>query len=220
MAIPSLRTLEDQLLQGAMKNRDFRNAVEALAFKQFEEEKRNFINKVENHPISQEIMMGPDAIAGGPVKETLGGKTEGNLFSFLGFFGGENPITLLKRELVEKIRFIKAGYTANSYRWKISVPEAHEIGLTTKGAMSWLKRSWVYALEHGVTGLHSYITSAWAAKRNRRFGARVVNNIERASRSGRAIELKDKNGRLIKLRDISFHGVKYYTSLLKSLKIK
>jgi len=49
------------------------------------------VNEFENHPVTKEIESGPEATN---ITNTLGGA--GNLFSYIGFEEGSNPIEVIK----------------------------------------------------------------------------------------------------------------------------
>ena len=115
---------------------------------EFEEIKQRMINEFKNHPVSVEIKNGPLALN---TSNTLGGY--GNLFSFIGFVYGDDPI----QEVVDILN-----QTAISFSQKgtltatIRMPSAKIIFKNTP--LRWAAgRSWAKGIESGISGLGYYI---------------------------------------------------------------
>ena len=76
-----------------------------IANDKLNEEKFNLIQNFANHPVSTEIAAGPNA---GNSSGTLGGY--GNLFSFIGFSAGQDPVKDWINLLQNKIKILKIRY--------------------------------------------------------------------------------------------------------------
>ena len=78
--------------------------VEAMVLKEFEVLKNNMIQEFEMHPVTIEIDAGPNA---SNTSGTLGGY--GNLFSFIGFEQGTDPLakvrSALEKTIVTKLKY-------------------------------------------------------------------------------------------------------------------
>lgn len=128
-------------------------AYEKLTEK-IEDVKKKFMDEFETHPITKEIEAGNDAKN---ISKTLIGR--GNLFTFIGFNLGDQPITELREALdgsfkVKKklISFRKHG----RHQFVISVPTLKELEKITP--MPWDKtRSWLRGIESGISGLSKYM---------------------------------------------------------------
>ena len=88
---------------------------------------------------------------GGP----LGGI--GNLFSFLGFRDSDDPADALRNILIKYIVLlknyrVKASSKGIIYTHRVKMPEMDEIYKRTP--MRWTSRSWIKAVEFGVSGLN------------------------------------------------------------------
>lgn len=115
---------------------------------EFEAIKQQMINEFKKHPVSVEIKNGPLALN---TSNTLGGY--GNLFSFIGFVYGDDPI----QEVVDILN-----QTAISFSQKgaltatIRMPSAKIIFKNTP--LRWAAgRSWAKGIESGISGLGYYI---------------------------------------------------------------
>ncbi|MHA2052015.1 MAG: hypothetical protein ACXADH_05415 [Candidatus Kariarchaeaceae archaeon] len=109
-----------------------------------------------NHPVTKEIQQGP---SGSNTTDALGGY--GNLFSFIGFSAGEDPIEPIVRYLQTEInKSLRIRHPRNSTQWTIifSVPDLN--GVAAASPMPWAAgRSWVVGIERGISGLGRYLYS-------------------------------------------------------------
>jgi hypothetical protein len=113
------------------------------------------LKEVESHPISVELSSHskPSAFLKG---------TNGSLFGFIGFPAGYEPITELIKFLTNNIKYIPqtnlslAGLT----RFNASIPSIADFKTVFK--LEWEPgRSWVYAIEDGISGLGYYINNKY-----------------------------------------------------------
>lgn len=129
--------------------------VKLEARRKFNRSKREMIGEFENHPVTQEIEGGA---GGGNVSGTLGGV--GNLFSFIGFQEGTNPMSLLREMLnsyeidIMTPKVIKRNVGVD-FQFRVSGPTIEEIEAATY--LSWLGKSWVRGVERGMSGLGNYL---------------------------------------------------------------
>lgn len=165
--------------------------------KNFEELKNNFIQDFENHPVTEEISQGPTASNN---SGTLNGI--GNLFSYIGFERGSNPIKPVKDFIrnafkLDKLKSKTVGNKIN-VNYKISYPTDKDLDGLTR--MPWESgNSWLIGIERGISGFGSYI-----AKRFEK------------GRSGEALQSENR------VRTGTFKPVKYMseivTNFVKSVK--
>ena len=125
---------------------NFKNQVT----KAFEKIKREMILEFMNHPVTREILGGPHA---SNESGTLDGY--GNLFSFIGFDAGDNPIDPIL-DLLSNSK-IQYSNTANSgIMFTIFIPSKQKIFDATP--LKWSTgRSWSEAIERGLSGLGYYL---------------------------------------------------------------
>lgn len=147
--------------------------------------KEEIIQEFEEHPISKEIEGGITAFN---ISNTLNGIT--NLYSFIGFEAGDNPLDPIRIELQK----IKLKYNVNSKGdlvFTIDFPSAKDIFNVTP--MPWATgRSWAQGIENGISGLGYYI--------------KQVKN----SRSGLGVQTKNQ------IRSgVRFRNTKYISELIK-----
>lgn len=94
---------------------------EKTVIKNFETIKNQMIKEFLNHPVTKEILAGP---AAENISETLGGN--GNLFSYIGFEEGSEPIEKVLEEFRKtSIRF--NGLIENGANWLIFMPAKEDI---------------------------------------------------------------------------------------------
>jgi hypothetical protein len=150
----------------------------------FNKIKNQLIQEFLNHPITQEIQAGPNATN---ISGTLNGK--GNLFSFIGFYEGDNPIQDILNILESiEIKFIKDIKSGNQF--SINFPDSKDIFAATP--MPWATgRSWAKGIESGISGLGFYMFKK-----------------SPQSRSGEAIQTS------VTLNRVKFKNTKYISALL------
>ncbi len=146
------------------------------------------LRELDNHPVTRDLQNDIDS----------GTVTRGTLFGFLGFQMGEDPVREL-RSLLEKtckIRFYKENVNKATRTYIVTIPSKDDIYEATP--LRWAPgRSWVKAIEFGISGMGNYI------------------DIESPkSRSGEGIQSKTSNngGR--------FRNTSYISSILVSFQKK
>lgn len=125
-----------------------------LVVKKIEKMKKEMIKDFLNLPITREILGGP---SGTNVSGTLGGY--GNLFSFIGFSSGDNPIDPIVKLLDQSTYRFSNLSTRGKMKLTITTPSAQDIFAVTPlpwaPGMSWAKR-----IESGLSGLGQYLNTA------------------------------------------------------------
>jgi hypothetical protein len=145
----------------------------------------------ENHPVTQEIEAGPGS---SNISGTLHGY--GDLFSYIGFDSGDNPIAAIKIILEKSLhlRHIPSGAKGAIQDFVISLPSMEEIEAASP--MPWASgRSWVKGIEQGIAGFGKYLTRESSA-----------------SRSGRAVQVEKP------MRSGGFRNTSYLSGILNSLR--
>lgn len=127
-----------------------------------EKEKKELINNFLQHPVTEEISGGENA---SNISGTLGGY--GNLFSFIGFLDGFDPISpvlnLLHKISIDKKIIVKN----NIYTINISIPSKEDLKNATK--MPWESgRSWLWDIEKSISGIGYYLFGKFKQSRSGR----------------------------------------------------
>jgi hypothetical protein len=162
--------------------------------KKAQELKKMMIFEFNSHPVTTEIKAGPNA---SNYSGTLVGVSQGNLFSFIGFEEGSDPIAPLLY-LLESIKIKSSTEYGNSFL-SITLPKIEDFWEITP--MPWQEgRSWAKGIESGISGLNYYIFS----QRNQ------FDN----SRSGSAIQASKARS------SARYVPTQYMTTLLKKYKTK
>jgi hypothetical protein len=192
------------------KSRILDQAATRIIQDKFLASKDLMLEQFENHPVSKEIMEGPD---GDNITNTLAnytGAVHGNLFAFLGFDKDEeNPVESLKVLLEESIRLNTIPVKNVSgegihYRFVGRIPTLEEIKSATP--LPWggdgTSRSWVAIIEEGTNTFSYYLYKLYS-----------MNNPP--SRSGRAIQAKKRDGTLIQVHQGNFITTPYTSEILQ-----
>lgn len=175
---------------GKVTGREIRKYVLPI----MEEARDDLVKDFYNHPVTREIKAGPTASNS---SGTLGGY--GNLFSFIGFESGDDPIVaigkILQRRLNVKVRSINNG------RFRITMfnlPDTEEI--FGASPIPWAtSMSWADGIERGISNLGSFLY--------REKGIRGSSKGSR-SRSGTGIQVENT------LRQNSFSTTPYVSKMI------
>jgi hypothetical protein len=138
-----------------LSNRQFQAEVKAQIKEQFEIEKRSLMEKFSSHPVTKEIENASQNPNTPNISNTLGGY--GNLFGFLGFHQGSDPITQVREVLDEKTKLqsIKIRSSDEKIYITISVPEPSDFD--SAAALEWDTRNWVEGIEKGISGFQNFM---------------------------------------------------------------
>lgn len=164
-----------------------RKDIEAQAREKFKKIKAEMIKEFLDNPITQEIMAGPSGVN---ISGTLNGVS--NLFAFIGFNEGEDPIApillILENVDMQYNRELRRGKPGVMF--KVNLPTAEDIFAVTP--LPWATgRSWAEGIERGLSGL------GYLLRKNK-------------GRSGAAVQ-----SRVRKVRGGKFRNSPYISSLLK-----
>jgi|TARA_R110002167_G_scaffold44975_3_gene135099 hypothetical protein len=188
--------------------------LEKIAMVRFEILKEKMMQAFESHPVTQEIESGPNS---SNTSGTLSGY--GNLFTFIGFPSGHDPILPI-RERLQESRLAKINIKRGIASFLTTEPTREELFSMTKFSNFRNdfegSRSWLDGIETGISGLGYYLY-------------RAGKNIE-GSRSGPSIQLKsgkksesafgegDTGGATAPQRS-RYTRVSYVSKILKEFKI-
>jgi len=146
--------------------RVLRPEFEKKALRNFELVKSQMIKEFLDHPVTIEIKNGPTA-------ENISGTLYGigNLFSYIGFTVGEDPIEPVLDEFKKTtIRF--NGLIEGGANWLIFMPAKEDIWAVSQ--MPWAPgRSWAKGIETGISGIGQYLYNAEAQFDSSRSGTAV-----------------------------------------------
>ena len=153
MAKINMRGLSAEIAQKGYKI--FKDKVTPRIEKQLRKETQKVLQAFESHPITQEIEGGTSA---SNISNTLGGY--GNLFTFIGFDAGSDPISPIRSLLAKSIKIVSIRKKRNvlALQLNFSVPTREEIEAVTPSP--WSTDSWVEAVERGMSGLGQYLYSS------------------------------------------------------------
>lgn len=132
----------------------FKPAAEDRVRKVLKQETQKLLQDFASHPVTEEIESGPE---GSNKSNTLGGY--GNLFSFIGFESGSDPISPIRSLLARSIQIKSFRKKRNilGFKLRFTVPSIEEI--RNVAPMPWSTDNWVEAIERGISGLGKYLYS-------------------------------------------------------------
>lgn len=117
----------------------------------FEKMKEDMIKDFMAHPITKEILAGPNA---SNISGTLSGY--GNLFSFIGFDKGQDPISPIIKLLEQSHLIVSRFSNRKNLKITIELPSPQQIFAVTP--MPWATGlSWAQRIELGMSGYPNYI---------------------------------------------------------------
>lgn len=142
------------------KNKEVQKSIQTIVQKEINKQKQIFLAEFNAHPVTQELESGENA---SNISGTLGGY--GNLFSFIGFTQGANPISPI-RALIEKIRLVgSVRVKNNNYQFTVNLPSKEDFGSVSK--LPWESgRSWLLDIERGISGLGAYLYGKFTNSRS------------------------------------------------------
>jgi len=162
----------------AIKNSLKLNTGELLS-KKIERLKDEMIRDFLNLPVTKEIMAGPTS---SNISGTLGGY--GNLFSFIGFQKGANPIGPIINLLNQTTYNISRVSPRGQIKLTIVMPSSNDIFNATP--VPWAPGlSWAQRIETGMSGLGNYLNKSSSSSRS---GSGVQSG--KKARSGRFLNTK------------------------------
>lgn len=139
------------------KSSTLQNAAKKEGLVKFRTAKDELFQDIDDHEVTKEIEDGranPESATSG----ILGNK--GNLWGFLGFAKGSDPIAKLKALIDEKSRFFTSPTVTTSkdkikFSFKIQYPERKDLEQETPFDI-WSSRSWLAGIEDGIQGLERF----------------------------------------------------------------
>ena len=149
-----MNTFEVDVRQAISSNKEYQAEVKKLIKEQFEERKTDFVNQFEKHPVTVELTNEESP----NISNTLGGY--GNLFGFLGFNKGSDPITPVKEILKRntKIDHISIKSSTDNILLRYSVPDLNDFDAAAK--LEWDATNWVKGIERGISGFQNFMSKS------------------------------------------------------------
>lgn len=158
----------------------------------FDKIKEDIIKEFDEHPVTEEINGGINAEN---ISRTLAGIT--NLYSFIGFEEGSDPITPIRELLLKSSFRIVPSTSAGMSKLLFEIPTAKDIFAITP--MPWADgRSWAKGIETGISGLGYYLKKT----KNSRSGLGVQTTVEQVRRG------------------VQFRNTKYISDLINRFELR
>jgi hypothetical protein len=148
-------------INSALFSKDMENLARNKSLELLKLEKEKLLESLDQDPVSIEIKGGPDFEN---ISNTLGGY--GNLFSFIGFPQGAEPVEELHQILHDGINLkrtpTKKIVTEKGarFQFEVQIPSKDEIAQQTP--LPWEPgNSWAIGIERGISGLGYYLYSEY-----------------------------------------------------------
>ena len=178
MANPLNRSIKTTIARQLSKDKELQLKVRQLIEKQFSVAKQKLMSDFESHAVTRELRAGPGS------SNVSGSLTEGNLFGFIGFDGGADPVSAIEKMLAKTdiiIRRRKMGTFGFVWTYLVTSPSMQDLYAATP--LPWATgSSWLRELEgRGIPNLGQYMhkrinssrSGAGFQNRNRPEGGRV-----------------------------------------------
>lgn len=191
------KILQDKATKKLMTDKKVHEKVYKRSLQKFDLHKRQLISAFKDHNVTKEIEAGPTAMN---ISGTIVGS--GNLFSFIGFYDSDRPISPVLDLLMRGVKLLKGKpkVTRTKTRvylgYQIKIPT--EVEFSSISGMPWESGSWLYRIERGMSGLGYYIYERGI----------------RASRSGTGIQADGK------VRPSMYKRTSYLSAILSTFKKK
>jgi hypothetical protein len=171
----------------AVKSSGFSRAAQNKVTGNLAKAKKRMISEFDNHAITREIASGAN---GSNISKTLNGY--GNLFSFIGFSNGSDPLNKVRNLLISIPRIKSRKSRSGRVDFIISMPKIEDFRMVA--SMPWESgRSWVEGVETGISGFGYYMANLFGQK----------------SRSGTAVQSENK------IRTGSHRPMPYITPIIQ-----
>ena len=156
----------------AQLSRTLRQQAPKAVGRQFERRVRQAVEQAQQmmladfaaHPVTQEIAAGPNS--SNMSNTLLGGSPAANLFSFIGFDAGANPVDQIRSYLAQNLRVNRvrgSGGRQVSIFFEVKLPSLTEVYNLTP--LPWAPGlSWAEGIEKGIPGLGQYLSRSGAGR--------------------------------------------------------
>lgn len=201
----NVRLLRQQIV--AQADRTIKPQVEKAVKLDFKVKQAQFLEYFDQHDVTKEIKAGPNARSRVPALAATGG----NLFSLLGFYAEQNPITALRAYLKKSVTLgdTRRGKLKGNklvFETPVFLPTQQEVdtfaAADDQTNLEWTDRPFTNAIENGISGLPRYLFDK----------IRANTGGFAASRSGPAVQAKNT------IRGGSTPGIAYISDVLGYLK--
>lgn len=194
------------ILELASKSERYKQRMVETVDDFVEQEKMAMVEEFENHPVTQELKAGPEAHGSSFLPDGYG-----NLFSFIGFYAGDDPTAEVENELIKRTGFFEkklhnTRYVGNnrvSSTVNINIPDLDVLYEITEYPDGWRDGSWLKGIAKGIPGFQSYIF-------DEKFGSYSQ------SRSQMALQAKKRNSNtVVILRNGAYKPTAYIEQIIK-----
>lgn len=155
---------EKDVLDTIYTNKRYREVLKSIVQDKFEESKAELIKNFENHPVTQELSNSESPNISKTLPFYSNYFNEANLFGFLGFHAGSDPVTPVKMFLINSVKILnidveKTGRVGQQQTGKVilsyHVPDLDDFNVVAK--LEWEGRNWVKGIEKGISGFTRFI---------------------------------------------------------------
>jgi len=190
------KTLRSKGMRKLSTDRKLHKKIYDRSKRMFERSKRKMLEEFQNHPVTKEIESGPHTTN---TSGTITGGA-GNLYSFIGFHDGADPIqsvySMLNASTYIKGRPKVSKKTKDRVYLEMEVNFPSKDSLAAVSPMPWEPGSWLFKIEKGISGLGYYIYQTYLE----------------GSRSGTGLQGKKKT------RQAMYRRTPYMSAILNTFK--
>lgn len=150
-----MATFDQEVIRAISSNKQYQKQVKVLVEEAFEEKKNAMVAEFQSHPVTQELSNEDSR----NISLTLAGY--GNLFGFIGFNKGFDPIGPVEEKLKELVSLISVSFDSSSASVKIkyNAPELDDFS-SVAAYQGWREGgNWLKGIERGIAGLQYFRTT-------------------------------------------------------------
>lgn len=170
-----MTTFEQQVLFAINSNKQYQQEVTALVEEAFEQKKQEMMQEFSSHPVTIELSDENSS----NISSTLGGY--GNLFGFIGFSKGSDPIGPVEDRLRELVSLLDISFdkVTSKVKIKYNAPELDDFGDVAQYD-GWREGgNWLKGIERGIAGLQYFRTTIGEQERGRSgLGIQMKGNVK------------------------------------------
>lgn len=187
----------DSITKKVAGSKKFANTSKNRVKKALKIVSQEMMKEFDSHEVTREIQGGKTYPN---ITNTLGGR--GNLFTFIGFNEGSDPIEPVRSVLLNTVQLVKQTSHAKSggkvqVRTKIKFPSPTLADFNGVATLPRQGGSWVKGIENGISGFGSYIYWKYAGM------------------SGKGLQAKSANGNVVTLRGGDYKPTRYLTEIIE-----
>ncbi len=164
----NLQKLRVQFEREVFNTNQFKGLAQGIAQRRANIAQEDMVEAFEEHKVTQELEAGPD-YSGPSIIHYFNSEHDANLYSFIGFRAGTDPVSVLRELLKFPIKVQLSTRSNNTYYFKLLVPTVEDIEKATPMPDDYVSGnfSWARGVEDGdLFGIGEFLTIKASSSRS------------------------------------------------------